>query len=47
MPGFADTLSDAQVVALMTYLRSSFSDRPNWDDVEGAVRRVRRSAEGS
>jgi mono/diheme cytochrome c family protein len=47
MPGFADTLSDAQVVALMTYLRSSFSDRPLWDDVEGSVRRVRRSAEGS
>jgi mono/diheme cytochrome c family protein len=47
MPGFADTLGDAQVVALMTYLRSSFSDRPIWDDLEGAVRRVRRSAEGS
>lgn len=47
MPGFADTLSDAQVVALMTYLRSSFSDRPIWDDVESSVRRVRRSAEGS
>jgi mono/diheme cytochrome c family protein len=47
MPGFADTLSDAQVVALMTYLRSSFSNRPIWDDVEGTVRRVRRSAEGS
>jgi len=47
MPGFADTLSDTQVVALMTYLRSSFSDRPIWNDVEDTVRRVRRSAEGS
>jgi mono/diheme cytochrome c family protein len=47
MPGFADMLIDAQVVALMTYLRSSFSDRPIWDDLEGTVRRVRRSAEGS
>ena len=47
MPGFANTLSDAQVVALMTYLRSSFSDRPIWNDVAGTVRRVRRSAEGS
>jgi mono/diheme cytochrome c family protein len=47
MPAFADTLIDAQVVALMTYLRSSFSDRPIWDDLEGTVRRVRRSAEGS
>ncbi|HET6926560.1 MAG TPA: cytochrome c [Hyphomicrobiaceae bacterium] len=47
MPGFADTLSDAQVVALMTYLRRSFSDRPSWGDVEDTVRRVRRSAEGS
>jgi mono/diheme cytochrome c family protein len=46
MPGFADTLSDAQVVALMTYLRSAFSDRPMWNDLEGTVRRVRRSAEG-
>jgi mono/diheme cytochrome c family protein len=44
MPGFADTLSDAQVVALMTYLRSSFSDRPIWKDVEDTVRQVRRSA---
>jgi mono/diheme cytochrome c family protein len=47
MPGFADTLCDAQVVALMTYLRRSFSDRPIWGDVEDTVRRVRRSAEGS
>jgi mono/diheme cytochrome c family protein len=47
MPGFADALSDAQVAALMGYLRATFSNRPAWSDLEGTVRGVRRSPEGS
>ena len=46
MPGFADSLSDAQVAALMSYLRNTFSNRPAWSDLEGTVRGVRRSPEG-
>jgi len=46
MPGFADTLADAQVAALMSYLRNTFSNRPAWSDLEGTVRGVRRSPEG-
>jgi len=46
MPGFADALTDAQVAALMTYLRSTFSERPAWSNVEATVRQVRRSANG-
>ena len=30
MPGFADALTDRQVVALAKYLRATFSDQPAW-----------------
>jgi mono/diheme cytochrome c family protein len=46
MPGFADALTDKQVTALMTYVRSSFSDQPAWDALEEEVRKVRRSLKG-
>src|SRR5439155_26947037 len=46
MPGFADVLTDAQMAALMIYLRGAFSDQPAWNDVEEAVREVRRSLDG-
>jgi mono/diheme cytochrome c family protein len=46
MPGFADAFTDAQVAALMTYLRGAFSDRPAWSNVEDTVRQVRRSQAG-
>jgi mono/diheme cytochrome c family protein len=41
MPGFADAFTDQQTAALMTYLRSNFTDRPAWDDLEGSIRNVR------
>jgi mono/diheme cytochrome c family protein len=41
MPGYAGTLTDAQVSALVSYLRAGFSDRPAWPDVEREVRRTR------
>jgi mono/diheme cytochrome c family protein len=46
MPGFADALTDTQVAALMTYLRSTFSDGKAWTHVEETVREVRGAALG-
>lgn len=42
MPGFADSLDDAQVTELVQYLRARFApDAPPWRDVGEAVARVR------
>ena len=43
MPGFASSMTDDQIVALMTYLRSRFSTQPAWSDVEQTVRDARRT----
>jgi mono/diheme cytochrome c family protein len=43
MPGFAAAMNDRQVVALATYLRARFSDKPAWNDVENTVREARRA----
>ena len=40
MPGFADALSDAQVASLMAYVRTTFSDKPAWDNLEEQVRSI-------
>jgi len=40
MPGFRGVLSDAQMVALLRYLREAFGQAPPWPDVEGTVREV-------
>ncbi|MFI4996084.1 MAG: c-type cytochrome [Hyphomicrobiales bacterium] len=41
MPGFAATLTDQQVVALATYLRSRFSKRPGWSGILADLREAR------
>jgi mono/diheme cytochrome c family protein len=41
MPGFADAMTDKQVVALVTYMRATFSDQPPWRGVEDQVRAAR------
>jgi mono/diheme cytochrome c family protein len=41
MPGFAAELTDSQVIALVDYLRSHFTDRPAWTDVPQRVSEVR------
>jgi mono/diheme cytochrome c family protein len=41
MPAFAATLSDAQLAALLDYLRSRFSARPPWTDLAGQVAQAR------
>ena len=42
MPGFARSLDDAQVVALVRFLRAQFAPgKPAWTDVEAVVARLR------
>ena len=43
MPGFAASMSDAQIAALLNYLRSRFSSQPAWSDVENIVAEARRT----
>jgi len=43
MPGFAASMSDAQIAALLTYLRSRFSSQPAWTDIEKIVVEARRA----
>jgi mono/diheme cytochrome c family protein len=43
MPGFSGALTDEQTAALAKYLRATFSDRPEWRDVEREVRKVRQT----
>jgi len=40
MPGFRGALTDAQVVAVVQYVRARFSDRPKWTDVAGTLHKV-------
>ena len=41
MPGFSDALSDAQLVALIAYLRAAFTEQPAWSDIGQSLRRAR------
>jgi anthranilate phosphoribosyltransferase len=43
MPGFADSMTDEQIAALLTYLRARFSNQPPWTDIAETVRNARRS----
>ena len=40
MPGFRHALTEAQLVAVVEYVRARFSDRSPWSDVERTVRDV-------
>ncbi len=42
MPGFGTTLSDRQLLSLLTYLRQRFADKPLWNDTQAHIRRLRR-----
>jgi mono/diheme cytochrome c family protein len=44
MPGFRASLSDSQIVALLTYLRSRFSDKPAWANMDKIIRDARNAA---
>ena len=41
MPGFAGSLTDAQVASVLAYLRARFADRPAWTDLEAGVHQIR------
>ena len=43
MPGFANSMTDEQVAALLTYLRGRFSAKAAWSNVEPIVRDARRN----
>ncbi len=43
MPGFADSMTDAQVTSLLNYLRTRFSKEQPWTDVEKTVADARRT----
>jgi mono/diheme cytochrome c family protein len=43
MPGFASSMSDDQVAALLNYLRARFSNQPAWTGVEKTVEAARRT----
>jgi mono/diheme cytochrome c family protein len=43
MPGFADSMTDEQIAALLGYLRTRFSDQPPWTNTAEIVRNARRS----
>ena len=43
MPGFANSMTDDQIVALLDYLRGRFSSQPAWTGVEQIVRSARQT----
>jgi mono/diheme cytochrome c family protein len=43
MPGFAASMNDAQMAALMNYLRARFSRQPAWSGVEKTIADARRT----
>jgi hypothetical protein len=43
MPGFADSMSDDQIAALLDYLRGRFSKQPPWTNTADIVRDARRT----
>jgi mono/diheme cytochrome c family protein len=47
MPRFDGAFTDAQLAALLAYLRAHYSDAPAWTDLETRVRDIRRSRERS
>jgi mono/diheme cytochrome c family protein len=43
MPGFAASMDDRQIAALLTYLRARFGKGPAWANVEQTIREARRT----
>jgi mono/diheme cytochrome c family protein len=43
MPGFAASMDDGQIAALLNYLRARFSNQPAWSGVEKTVQDARRT----
>ncbi len=43
MPGFASSMNDDQIAALLNYLRARFSNQPPWTGIEKTVETARRT----
>lgn len=43
MPGFAEALSDQDLVELLSFLRSSYSDQPAWNNLQLNIERQRQN----
>jgi len=43
MPGFAASMTDAQISVLLNYLRARFGNQPPWSGVEKTVQDARRA----
>ena len=43
MPGFADSMNDAQIATLLNYLRARFSKQPAWTGLEKTIEDARRT----
>ncbi len=43
MPGFAASMNDAQIAALLNYLRARFGNQPAWTGVENTIADARRT----
>ena len=43
MPGFAASMNDGQIAALLNYLRARFSDQPAWTDITKTIADARRT----
>ena len=44
MPSFGPALTDAQLAQLVAYLRSTYSDKPAWNDIPAEVAKARRAS---
>lgn len=44
MPGFASTLTDEQIVAVAAYVRSNFSDKPQWTGIDTRLTQARKKS---
>jgi mono/diheme cytochrome c family protein len=42
MPGFADSLTDAQIAAVTAYARARYTDQPAWPTLQSTVRAARK-----
>jgi mono/diheme cytochrome c family protein len=43
MPGFADSMTDGQIAAVLDYLRARFGNQPSWTNTADIVRDIRRT----
>jgi mono/diheme cytochrome c family protein len=45
MPAFAGALTEAQIAAVINFIRANFSDQPAWPDVENQIRRIQQGGD--